>query len=75
MDPFRFLLAFFLGAWFFMGLLFLVGIASFIFWIVMVVDVARRQFKKPNDKVAWVLIVILAGAIGAVVYYFMVKRK
>ncbi len=50
------------------------GILAFIFWIFMIVDVAKRQFKQENDKILWILVVILAGIIGALIYYFVIKR-
>ena len=51
------------------------GILLIVFWILMIVDVAKRDFKKENDKILWVLVVVLASWIGAIIYYFMVKRK
>lgn len=55
----------------------IIGLAifAFVFWILMIVDVAKRNFKQENDKIMWILIVILTGIIGALIYYFMVKRK
>jgi hypothetical protein len=50
-------------------------IAGFVFWIFMIVDVAKRQFPRPDDRIIWILIVVLAGFIGALIYYFVVKRK
>lgn len=52
----------------------IVGILALIFWIFMIVDVAKRKFKNESDKVLWILVVILAGLIGAIVYYFVVKK-
>lgn len=60
---------------FFWLFVFIAMILLFIFWIFMIVDVAKRQFKKENDKIAWILVVILAGYIGAIVYYFVIKRE
>jgi prolipoprotein diacylglyceryltransferase len=54
--------------------LFVAGILGFIFWIFMLIDVIKRNFKKENDKIMWILIVVLIGIIGALIYYFMVKR-
>ena len=54
---------------------FAVGIFCLVFWILMIVDVAKRKFPNENDKIMWVLIVVLTGIIGAVIYYFMIKRK
>jgi prolipoprotein diacylglyceryltransferase len=55
-------------------LFFAVGILALIFWIFMIVDVASRKFKQENDKVMWILIVILTGVIGAAIYYFIIKK-
>lgn len=51
------------------------GILAIIFWIFMLVDVAKRSFKNETDKVLWILVIVLAGLIGSIVYYFVVKRK
>jgi hypothetical protein len=49
--------------------------ASIAFWIWMLVDCVQKNFKKENDKVVWILVIILAGSIGATIYYFVEKRK
>lgn len=41
----------------------------------MLVDCVTRNFKKDTDKVVWVLVIIFAGLIGSIIYYFVVKRK
>ena len=51
------------------------AILSFIFWIFMIIDVANRKFKSENDKIVWILVVILAGIIGALIYYFVIKKS
>ncbi len=51
------------------------GILALIFWIFMIVDVVQRKFKHENDKIVWILVVILAGIIGAAIYYFVIKRE
>ena len=60
-----------------MALLFLVIIAAvillFVFWILMLIDCAKRNFKKDNEKVIWIIVIALLGALGAVIYYFVVK--
>lgn len=52
------------------------AIAGFVFWIIMIIDVAQRtNWENENDKTMWILIVILTGVIGALIYYFMVRKK
>lgn len=41
----------------------------------MMIDCAQRNFKKSEDKIVWILIIIFTQFIGAVVYYFIVKSK
>jgi hypothetical protein len=55
--------------------LFALGIAGMIFWIFQIIDVAKRQFPDPNSKTVWLLIVILLGVIGALVYHFVGKQQ
>lgn len=67
---------FFIFIAFFYMLFFAVAIAAFVFWIIMLVDVAQRtNWENENDKTVWVLIVVLTGGIGALIYYFMVRKK
>lgn len=40
----------------------------------MIIDVTKRKFKKENDKILWILVVILASWIGALIYYFIIKK-
>jgi len=42
-------------------------ILLFIFWIFMIVDAAKRSFKEESEKVAWILVVVLAGIIGSII--------
>lgn len=58
-----------------MGLIFAaVSILAFIFWIKMLIDVIKRNFKKTDEKIIWIIVVIFAGIIGALIYYFVVKK-
>jgi len=48
-----------------------IGIGGTIFWIIMLIHVSTHEVK---DKTTWVLVVALTHIIGAVIYYFMVKK-
>jgi len=52
----------------------------FALWVWMLIDVVQRKDEDfpesgPNTKMTWILVVILAGLIGAPIYYFVVKKK
>lgn len=68
-----------LGLAIFMIILFLASFAlfvlAFIFWIFMIVDCAKRKFKNETDKVVWILVIVLLSWLGALIYYFVVKRE
>ena len=61
------------------GIIFLIlflivaAILVFIFWIRMIIDCAKRDFRGENEKVVWILVIVLLCALGATVYYFAVK--
>src|SRR5580658_8451147 len=61
--------------WFlFVAFMMLLGLALTVFWILALVDVIRRQFSDPNMKIVWVLVILFAQGIGAIIY-FVVGRK
>lgn len=55
------------------GFVIVLGLASFVFWIVEIIDVARREFRDPSAKVIWLLVVVFLHGIGALIYYFAGK--
>ncbi len=60
----------------FFGLMFAtLGVFLFVFWILMIVDCVKRKFKEDSEKIVWVIVIIFAGIIGALIYYFVVKNK
>ena len=46
----------------------LLGLASIIYWIVAIIDVVRSKFQDETTKIIWLLIVILLGFLGAIIY-------
>lgn len=52
-------------------LLGVVGLASAIFWIMMLVHAATHDIK---DKAMWIILMVFTGVIGSIIYYFVVKR-
>jgi len=66
----------FVAFWVFLVLL-IAGffIFLFAFWIWMIIDCVKRKFKNEMDKVVWMLLLIFTGILGALIYYFIVKKK
>ena len=59
-----------------MGTLFLlIAILGLVFWIWMIVDCATNEPSEGNDKVVWILIIVLTQIIGALIYYFVRRPK
>lgn len=57
-----------------------VSIAGVVIWVLALIDIIRRGDKEfpskgENQKLIWILVIVLAGYIGAIVYYFMVYKK
>ena len=46
-----------------------------LFWIAMLVDVIRRPFANSNDKLIWVLVIVLTHFAGALVYFFVGRKQ
>jgi TctA family transporter len=47
-----------------------VVIASLVLWIWMLVDCATKESGQGNDKIIWILVIVLTGVIGALIYLF-----
>jgi hypothetical protein len=60
---------------FFMFLVFAIAIAGFVFWIRMLVECVTREPDDGNDKLIWILIIVLAGWLGALLYYFVRRPR
>ncbi len=46
-----------------------------VFWIVELVDAARRQFPDQTIKVVWLVVIFFTHFIGAAIYYFVGKKQ
>ena len=49
----------------------IVGLALMAFWIWMLIDCAKYEPSEGNDKVVWILIIVLLNWVGALIYYFV----
>lgn len=46
---------------------FVMGLA---FWVWMLVDCLKNEPSEGNGKIAWALVIIVTGCVGAVIYFF-----
>ena len=47
------------------------GLLLSVFWVWMIIDAATKEPEGDQDKLMWVLIVVLGHWIGAAIYYFV----
>ncbi|GEM_PF-827545 len=52
--------------------LFILGILSTIFWVMMIIHAAKHNI---DNKAMWIILLVFTGIIGALIYYFEVKKK
>ena len=57
----------------FVLLAFVMVIGGTVLWIWMIIDCATNEPSEGNDKVIWILIILLTHLIGALIY-FLVRR-
>jgi len=46
-----------------------------LFWLWMLVDCLKRNFKKDVDKLVWIGLLVFIPVVGVFLYYFMVKAQ
>ena len=44
---------------------------TFAFWVWMLVDCLQNEPSEGNEKLIWVLVIVLLYAVGALIYYFV----
>jgi hypothetical protein len=55
------------------GAMFILSVLLVIFWIWMLVDCAKRNFKNHVEKIVWIVVVVLLGWIGALAYFIVIR--
>lgn len=56
----------------FMILMVIIGLACTVFWVWMLVHAVTHPVE---NKPLWILILVLTGILGAIIYFFAVKRQ
>ncbi|MCH7403712.1 PLDc N-terminal domain-containing protein [Belliella kenyensis] len=47
----------------------MIGIAYLVFWIITLVNATQSSFIEENMKLIWILIILFANPVGAVIYW------
>ena len=47
------------------------GLGILAFWVWMLLDCIRYESNEGNDKIAWLLVIVVTKFIGALIYYFV----
>ena len=53
----------------------IIVIIAIVFWVWMLAECLRKNFKKDMDKLTWVIVLLFTNILGAILYYFMIKKK
>ncbi|GAA0877499.1 hypothetical protein GCM10009119_04670 [Algoriphagus jejuensis] len=53
----------------------LFSLAYFILWVYCLVDALRSNFKDPNMKLIWVIILLFAHGLGPITYLILGKNS
>lgn len=51
------------------------GVIGFVLFLWALIDCIRRQFPNPNDKVLWLVLIILIGWLGPILYLIIGRKK
>ena len=51
------------------------ALLSTIFWVWMLVECATKEPANGNDKIVWILIILLTHCLGALLYFFIRKPR
>ena len=46
-------------------------LGAIVFWVWMIIDCAVNEPGGSRDKIVWILVILLAHWVGALVYYFV----
>lgn len=64
-----------LGLVIFFIIMAIIGLVAFIFWIWSIIDCVKRDFPGDNEKILWLVIIIILGVLGSLIYLIAGRKK
>lgn len=58
-----------------MGVGGILSLLSFAFWVWMLVDCITNEPSHGNDKLVWLIVILLANFVGAAIYFFVRRPR
>ena len=65
----------FFAGWFFVLLMFVIGLLGLIFWVWMLVHAIQNKGLSDTERIIWVLVIIFVNLLGAFIYFLVGKPK
>ena len=59
----------------FFGFLSLIGLGLLVLWLLVLVDCIKNEPSEGNDKLVWILVIVLTHWIGALIYLLVRKPQ
>ena len=56
-------------------IVFVITIGGSVFWIWMLIDCATKEDNQGNTKIVWIIIILLAHWVGALLYLLVRRRQ
>lgn len=53
------------------AIIMLLAVASVVFWLWMLIDCIKNEPSSGNDKIIWVIVIVVLQFFGALLYYFI----
>jgi len=57
------------------GFFSLISLGLFVFWLVVLIDCIKNEPSEGNDKIIWILVIVLLHALGALLYLLIRKPQ
>ena len=48
-----------------------IGVFVMLFWVWVLVDCVTKESSEGNDRIVWLMLILFAPVIGALIYYFV----